>query len=369
MPRKPKYYTLDKIKQTDSRYRILLGERANGKSFAVKYECIKQAYNNINDGNGKFIYLRRWREDIKAASVEAYFSDLIQDANGKNRIIEITGGKFESVMAFQGKIYFCNLDENMTRVRDKRVIGRYCALNEDERYKSQAFVGYDNIIFEEFITNKIYLTNECARLQNFVSTVLRHRAGIVYMIGNTLSRVCPYFYEWCLDGVLRQAIGTIDIYHFNTTDGVINIAVERCASAQAENKMYFGKAEKQIVSGEWEVNDVAHLPRKHDEYEKLYEVLVKYQNFKFVLELLLEPIDGGVLCFVYPLTSDRYIERQISDVFSDLPNITYRLDMRRKPERLINDCFRMGNVCYSDNLTGADFTNVNKYFHIGVLVN
>ena len=132
--------------------------------------------------------------------------------------------------------------------------------------------------------------------------------------------------------------------------------------------MFFGTTAKQIVSGEWDTREVPKLPRKQIEYELVYELLVEYQAFSFVLDLLVEPIDGGVITFVYPYTKNRKILRKITEQFSDNPYITARLDLSRKPEYLINECFRTGKVCYSDNLTGSDFKHVNEVFKIGRLI-
>ena len=103
--------------------------------------------------------------------------------------------------------------------------------------------------------------------------------------------------------------------------------------------MFFGQSAKQIVSGEWDTKDVPKLPRKQYEYEKVYEVLVEYQAFKFVIELLVEPAYGGLICFVYPFTGNRKFDRIITDNFSDNPFITNRLDINKKPEpvKMINE--------------------------------
>lgn len=352
MATKKQYYDISNILKTEAQYMILLGQRANGKSYQAKLTALTNAYKN----DRKFIYLRRWKEDIKTKAVEAYFADM--------NISKITEGQYNGIVAWNGSIYFTIEDEKGETVKAKE-IGKYCALNEYERYKSWAFVDYDYIIYEEFITDSTYLNDEPRQLQQFVSTVARHESIKVILVGNTLSRVCPYFNEWCLDGVLKQKQGTIEIYHFHTEDGVVDIAVEYCANANYENKMFFGQTAKQIVSGEWDTTDVPKLPRKQSEYEKVYELIVEYQKFQFVIELLVEPIDGGVICFVYPFTGTRKIMRKITDVFSDNPLISGRLDTKKRPEYMISECFRLGKVCYSDNLTGADFKHVNEVFRIG----
>lgn len=351
MPRKKKYYDISNILKTKAQYMMLLGQRSNGKSYQVKNTVLKNAYENQR----KFVYLRRWREDIKAKSVTAYFGDM--------PIEKITNNEWSGVEAWNGEIYFYRYDEKGNKEKSE-YIGRYCALNESERYKSWTFIDYDFIVYEEFITDKIYLVDEPRYLQQFVSTVARDRAMTVFLIGNTLSRVCPYFNEWCLDGVLKQKQGTIEIYHFHVGESVIDIAVEYCANSDIENKMFFGQTAKQIVTGEWDTVDVPKLPRKQFEYEKVYEVLFTYQKFSFVIELLIEPINGGKLCHVYPYTGSRNIYRKITNDFSDLPNVTAKLDISKRPEQLMAECFRLNKICYSDNMTGSDFRNVLNSFKI-----
>lgn len=352
---KKQYYDISNMLQTKAQYMMLLGQRANGKSYQAKKTVLEDAYNNDN----KFVYLRRYKADIKTKAVESYFEDM--------SIAKITKNEYDGIIAWNGAIYFSKINEKGEKVKCKE-IGKYCALNEYERYKSWAFVNFTYILYEEFITDNIYLTDEPRQLQQFVSTVARHRQITVLLIGNTLSRVCPYFSEWCLDGVLKQKQGTIEVYHYHMEDNIIDIAVEYCANANFENKMFFGQTAKQIVSGEWDTVEVPKLPRKQEEYENVYEVLVEYQKFQFVLNLLVEPIEGGVICFVYPFTGQRKIARKITEQFSDNPMISARLDTTKRPEYLISECFRLGKVCYSDNLTGADFKHVNEVFRIGSLL-
>lgn len=375
--KKMQFYDITNARLTHAQYIMLLGQRANGKSYQVKNPCcIEDAWDYINDRlttsryckagetrkTGKFIYLRRWQADIKAKGVEEYFDD------SKKFIKKLTNGLYDGVTAYNGSLYFYHLEEDGSKTKSAE-IGRYHDLNELERYKSRAFVDFTNIIYEEFITDGIYLDDEPTKLQQYVSTIARLEEITVFLVGNTLSRVCPYFSEWCLEGVLKQKQGTIDMYHYHVGDSVINIAVEYCASANIENKMFFGQASKQIISGEWDTKDVPKLPRKQSSYEKVYEILVVYQKFEFVIELLVEPYNGGKICFIYPHSakSKKKFARVISDVFTDNPMQTSRLDMNRIAEQYINECFMNNKVCYSDNLTGSDFRTVNEHFRIGSL--
>ena len=339
------YYDISEMLKTNAEYMMLLGQRSNGKSYQVKKTVLEDFYFNET----KFIYLRRWKADIKQKEVSTYFDDI--------PIAKYTNREYNSVRAMNGFIYLCKIEDGL--IVEKREMGRYCALNEYDRYKSQVFMNYKNIVYEEFITDSIYLNDEPKLLQQFVSTVARLDKIRVFLIGNTLTRVCPYFHEWCLENVLKQKQGTIEIYKYHMEDNVeVKIAVEYCANTNNKNTMFFGQAAKQIVTGEWDVKEVPKLPRQLYEYEKIYEVMVVYQAFKFVLELLIEPKEGGVIIFVYPYTSNRKIQRVITDEFSDKPYISSKLDIDKKPELLMLKALRMDKVCYSDNLTGSDFSKV-----------
>lgn len=352
---KKKYYDITNLLATKAQYMILLGQRANGKSYQAKLTVLENAYKN----NKWFVYLRRYKADVKTKAVEAYFADM--------PIEKITKGEYTGLCAWNGSIYFTVLNDKSESVKALE-IGKYCALNEAERYKSWAFVDFDYVLYEEFITDNAYLPEEPTRLQQFISTVARNKALTVFLIGNTLSRVCPYFSEWCLEGVLKQKLGTIELYHYHFEDGEILIAVEYCANANFDNKMFFGQPAKQIVSGEWDTTEVAKLPRKQEDYEVLYEILVEYQKFRFILTLLCEPEDGGVIVFIYPFTGIRKIQRILSTDFSDDPFKNAKLNLNIRPEAMIYNCFLTGKVCYSDNLTGADFKHVNDVFRIGTLI-
>jgi len=352
---KASYYDISNVLSTKSQYIILYGQRANGKSYQSKQTVIENAYKN----NKRFVYLRRWKEDIKNKFVQSYFNDM--------DVKKITNGEYDCIKVLNGSIFFATYDEkgNTNKVFD---IGVACALNMAEHYKSTVFDNVDFVIFEEFITDNYYLDREPTILQQFASTVFRHRKGTVIMIGNTLTRVCPYFTEWSLEGVLKQKIGTIDIYHHHTSSGkVINIAVEYCKNASGiDNNMFFGSAAKQIVSGEWDTEESPKLQKKREEYKKIYEICVIYDKFKFALELLMDKETGGIFVFIYPSTKNRKIERVITQDFSTDIMTTSKLDLiNNKGDMYIDYCLRNDKVCYSDNLTASDFKNVMRNFDIG----
>ena len=352
---KQRYYDLKNLLGCKCFWMILYGMRSNGKSYAVKKHALERAYKH-NEG---FIYLRRWSEDIKAKEVSSYFDDM--------PVKDITGGDYDGVTAWQGFFYWYNIVDGK-EVRSSKPIGRYCSLNQAERYKSQVFNTVSRIIFEEFLTNKIYLGSsanpEPRILQQFVSTVARDRNIEVFLIGNTISRVCPYFTEWGLKGIMQQKPGTIDIYHLRGENGVVDIAVENCEVVETKSKMFFGLASKQITSGEWEVNDCPKLLKPYQYYQMLYEVSISYAEFSYIMQLLADGETGGYFVYIYPNTKNRKTLRKITNVFHADPMITNGLNNKIRAEQVIAECFRSGKVCYSDNLTGTDFRQILDQYNL-----
>lgn len=352
MAQKKQYYDITNLLATNAQYNILLGQRSSGKSYQVKKTIVEKAY---NDGE-KFAYIRRWDREIKAATAANYFDDC--------PIETITNGKYNKAYARQGSIYLIN-DQSDEPLSDKYHVGYYASLNRAVAIKSNVFTGVHWAVYEEFITDDAYLDREPEKLMQLISSFFRNNDGRVFMVGNTITRVCPYFQYWCLKGALTQKQGTIEIYHHQCDDGdVVDIAVENCEPVEKKNNMFFGTAARQIVSGEWQTRDMPKLPRSQIEYDVVYEIEFTYQMFKFCLQLLVEPKEGGVLVFIYPITKKRKIYRKIQDTFSDLPNISNKLDARIKPESVMIDCFRMNKVCYATNLCGADFTQIMNDFRI-----
>lgn len=358
---KKKYYDLKNLLDCKCYWMILYGMRSNGKSYAVKKHALERAFKH-QEG---FIYLRRWSEDIKEKEVNSYFDDApVQD---------ITGGEWEGVTAWRGFFYWVKEGEDGKDIKSSKPIGRYCSLNQSERYKSQVFNTVHRIIYEEFLTNKIYLGSaanpEPRILQQFVSTVARDRNIEIFLIGNTISRVCPYFAEWGLKGIMQQKPGTIDIYHLRGENGVVDIAVENCEVVETKSKMFFGLASKQITSGEWEVNDCPKLLKPYQYYQMLYEVNISYSEFNYIMQLLGDGETGGVFVYIYPNTKERKVPRKITNEFNVDPLISNGLNNKIKAEQIIADCFRKGKVCYSDNLTGTDFRQILDQYNLkGVIL-
>ena len=338
-------------------YLILLGQRSNGKSYAVKHLAVREAYKNRR----LFIYLRRYKEDIADYLTEQYFQDL--DVTG------ITDGKYNTISVYRKGIYVANLDEEGNLSRGEK-IGDVRALANAERYKSGAYKDYKYIIFEEFITDGTYIANEVEKLDSFISTILRQNDGCILLVGNTISRICPYYREYGLDHIRQQKQGTVDIYKKEVTgdEGTtyINIGVYLTGTIEGASKMFFRKSAGMINRGEWTTNDYPH--RKECDTEVVYRVVYIHDNNTFLCDLLSgydNPL--GMIWFIYPKTKNikegsRIISKNVNDMYIKEGTL-WTADFRSAITPQEQQAFKLlldGYVCFSDNLTGTEFYQCMK---------
>lgn len=347
------YYSLKKILREEAQYNLLIGMRSNGKSYAVKEHVLRKAYEN---DDYMFAYIRRYDTQTKAGMVKKYFGDM--------PIKDITEGEYSGITVYSDTIYYTYYDEDSNRFLKGKEIGSVLALNTSQNIKSLTFPKVSDIIFEEFLTTARYLENEPTELQQLLSTILRERNGQVWLIGNKINRVCPYFAEWGLKNVLTQEEDTIEIYKHSrmTEDGkdyTVKIAVENCRQKEIESNMFWDKTAKSITSSEWETKDYPKFPSdKSKTYTMLYEVMLRDCGFPFVLQLYVENETGGQFVYVYPYTRTRNIKRIITTVFSSDPLTTANFNDTINAEVVMRKCIRSNKICFSDNLTGTDFYQV-----------
>lgn len=343
------YYSNKKILEKNAEYNIILGERSNGKSYCIKMEqCLKKA---IKQEKCTFIIIRRLSEDIKSGFIEEYFADM--------PISKLTKGKYNKIVGYRDGIYLAKEDEEENKIIKGLQIGKAMALSNDERYKSRLYPDITDIVFEEFVTNKLYLRDEVNRFMNLVSTILRRRRGKAWLIANTISRICPYFNEWGLRGIPTMKQGQIDLYNIKRNNNeVVKIAVEYCGNTGEEKSgMFFGRFEKSIDGGAWECSEYPKLPEGDICYH--YTLGFKYNDFGFIISLC--SLDNDLFLYIKPArkVKDNFVfpSRILTNDFSISRLISNSLNLDVPVECLISRLFRQGKVCYSHNLCGEDFNS------------
>jgi hypothetical protein len=364
-----KYYDIKPILKIGADYNMILGRRSNGKSYQVKYVSLYEAYHEVDYITGKpktryqLAYGRRWKDELKPNEIESYFDDI--------NIKELTKGEYERVSVYRGTIYFARTDENGKTVRGKQ-IGKCFALTGATHYKSLTFPLIGNYIFEEFIPETgDYLPRDVENLESIISTIARNEKIRVFLIGNTINAVCPYFRDWELKGAVKQAEGTIDIYNKpivvfdyaqnKWSESNVKIAVELCRQTTEVGLMAFGKNANSINGNSWDCEIQPHLVKSYDCYINKYRILYKYGEFRFLINLLKDKDTRELTVYVYPYTKDNYTDRRIvTDEYTQDRFSTAYLTALTKYDKIVIELIAQGKICFSDNLTGTEFYQVKK---------
>lgn len=258
-------------------------------------------------------------------------------------------------------MYFSIYNEENGKIIRGDKIGYCVSLSTEQHLSSASFLDCDMIIFEEFMERGNYIKNEPDRLMIFYSTVDRKRGTTkVFMVGNSITRVCPYISAWDLESIfrnLKQGEIATKIIHNESND--VKIAIEYCKSSGG-NTMAIGNASKMIDSGSWQTYPQPHLPNSYNDYKKLYTIGFQYKGFKFIAQYL--KYDSDRCWFIFPYYDD-FKDNII--VFSDEIKISkmwqrdiYNISIKNDNLQRILSTFRENNIFYSDDLCGTDFKQV-----------
>ena len=255
-----KYYRLTNILKHNAIYNVIFGERSNGKTFSVLEFGIKEYL----AGNGAMGIIRRWSEDIIGKRGIAMFSALAE----KNIISKLSNGKWVDVYYYARRWYLCNYDrETGKRICDDTPFAYGFSLSDQEHDKSTSYPTIRNILFDEFVTRKMYMPDEFVIFMNVLSTIIRERDNVkIFLLGNTVNKYCPYFKEMGLTHAKNMREGSIDIYQYG--DSGLTVAVERTApikgGKRSDKYFAFDNPKLQMITGgTWEIAIYPHCPYKY----------------------------------------------------------------------------------------------------------
>ena len=352
----PEYYDYTEIMKIDAVYRIIIGQRSNGKTFGWCEQCI-DAYIDFGLPSA---YVRRLDEMIKPKIITDLFTPHAE------YIAERTGGDYNGIDYRSNCFTFVRRekDSNGNAVivaRDPVPFCRTYAISTVETTKGADHGKIWSVCFDEFITRGYYLANEFIMFQNLLSSIIRDRPGIhVFMLANTVSKFCPYFKEMGLYRITKQEQGTIDIYKIGKTGNCI--AVEYCAMVEAVKKTvsdYFAFENPQlemIHSGAWELALYRHAPPALSDYRIILTFFVQVED---------RTIQGDIhlykdfpIIFFHPKTTPIRNERNTiiynnTDVFDGNP--LHSVSVRNRINRAMDVIYQLittKKTFYADNDTG-----------------
>ena len=377
MSRKIVHYSIDEIDSKGANVNLIWGERSNGKSYQVKhkkgvipflkdtvrfYDRYYDKGNIIKEAQEKgkrFILMRRFKEEINAAWIESYFSDV--------DVENLTDGEYNMITMFRRELYLTYYDVETHKSRRGAKIGYAVSLSTEQNYAGGSYLDVSDIIFEEFMSRTTYLHDEPNKLLNFYSTVDRKRGTTkMWLVGNTITRVCPYIQEWGLNEVIfKQKQGEIKTLWIPTSDLdddfnpiEVKLAVEHCKSTGASSYV-FGTHAGMLNKGEWQSDPQPKLPKSYKEYKMLYRFAFHYKTFTWLCEYLMDKESKDVIWFIYPYSGK--LKKNII-VFSDMIKTSpyWQKDIYNpliKNKTLIDlfKTFRENRIFYATDLCGTEF--------------
>lgn len=354
-----KYYNLRNIRKENAVYNLIIGERSNGKTYALLLESLRQFFKN---GSHTAI-VRRWKEDV----IGSRASGIYQAINENGEVEKLSGGEYKGVTYFAGKFYVCNYDESGKAIYNENdLLGYTFALSDSEHNKSVSYPKVSTIVFDEFLTKGTYLVDEFVLFMNTVSTIVRQRTDVkIYMLGNTVNRYSPYFREMGLNHVTDMEQGTIDVYKYGKSS--LTVAVEYTASSnqRRHNNFYFAFNNPKldmITSGAWEVDRYPHAPIKFKPKDIKFIYFIEFNDSIFQCEII--QVKDSSFTFIHDKTTP--IKEPDKDLIYTLehnPKMNYNTNIL-KPINQIQDkvlwYFKTDRVYYQDNMVGESINNYLK---------
>lgn len=354
------FYDIEPIDNTNAVYRLIIGQRSNGKTHAVCRHIIENYFKRGERG----AYVRRYEEDITPKNIASLFDphlDLIR---------QLSSGEYNSVYYRAKEFHLCyvNEDGGMEK-KDPTAFCVTASINTAEHTKGQDRGEIHIVFFDEFMTRQGYLNNEFILYCNLLSSLIRNRDNtVIYMCANTVNRYCPYFKEMGLKDVENMPQGQIFVYTYKNAK--LTVAVEYCDPVKATEKVaskYFAFDNPQlemITTGAWELAFYPRAPYKIQESDIFKRFYIQFGEQMLCGEII-HPTDrahsSDLFIFIHPQTKDIEID-DITPFYTDeftssICHVRFLKDQPTPLHKLITDLFIKKSVCFSDNETGEIVRN------------
>lgn len=354
------FYDITPIDETNAVYRMIIGQRSNGKTYSVCKHIVENYFTKGERG----AYIRRYEEDITPKNIQSLF------APHYKLIEQLSEGKYNFVIYRAKEFRFAYISEEGDIL--EKAPEAFCvaaSINTAEHTKGQDRGEVHTILFDEFATREAYLKNEFVLFCNLLSSLIRNRDNaIIYMCANTVNRYCPYFKEMGLKDVESMPQGQIYLYNYG--NAALTVAVEYCDPVKATEKTaskYFAFDNPQlemITTGAWELMMYPRTPYKIFEDDIRYKFYIQFGEALMCGEII-HPAVGkhraDLFIFVHPQTKDIEIDSKTvfytEEFSSSICHVRFLNDCPTALHQLIKSLIMKKAVCFSNNETGEIFRN------------
>lgn len=356
-----KYYSLTNILKCNAEYNMIIGERSNGKTYAVLDYALKDYCKN----GYQLGLIRRYNEDFTGQRGQQMFAALVE-----NGLVEkYTNGEWTGISYYASRWYLSKYDEKLDKIIRKAepfAFGFY--LSGVEHDKSTSYPKIRTILFDECLTRERYLNDEFILFTNTLSTIIRERDGVkIFMCGNTVNKYAPYFKEMGLANVFKMEQGTIDVYSYGE-EAELKVAVEYCknnARGKKSNKYFaFNNPKlKMITTGAWELALYPHLPIKYKNHNVRFTYYIDFDGILLTCQIIDVKDNGKRLYFTYITRKTTPLKNKKGDIVYTKdynPQVEYRRKLTKpiyKIDRTLYTFFVNDKVFYQDNEVGEVVRN------------
>ena len=357
-----KYYSLNNILSRHCQYNIILGERSNGKTFAV----LEYGIRNYFKTGKQMAIIRRWLEDFRGKRARTMFDGVVD----KGIIYDASKGEYDDVKYFSGEWHFIRHNDKGDIIKEMNEPFAYAfSIAQQEHDKSTSYPNIDTIFFDEFTTRDSYLVDEFILFMNTLSTIIRNRNDvIIFMCGNTVNRSSPYFTEMGLSHIRDMKQGDIDVYSYGESELHVAVEFSDSIAKRKPSDIYFAfnNPKLQMITGTgsvWEMALYPHCPCKFVPDDIMFMYFIIFENRIYQCELV--NVDDLLFTYIHRKTTP------IKDVNSDLiytpeysPKQNYHRylnDVTDKVTKYIYNQYVHEKVFYQDNEVGEDIRNYLQF--------
>lgn len=349
------YYNISDLDKTNAVYKIAIGKRSNGKTYAVIKKIIKEYFKTGKPS----AYIRRFDSDLKSVSMSNLIAPELQEY-----IKKLSRGKYDSVIYKARKIYLGKSDAKTRKITTSGNVLIYCyALSTWEHEKGGDPGELYCIFFDEFLTRGAYLKDEFILFSNLISTLKRDRTVNIYMMGNTVNQYSPYWDEMGIYNIEKQKKGTIYIYTYN--DPKLTVAVEYCADSlnTKETDYYFAFDNPQldmITNGDWEQGRYKHLKERYTKEDIYFTFHVIWKGH--ILKGNVYKRNKQLFIYYMHETNQNFSPSDKDIIYTDRPcksllHCNSFREYNTKKQKLIYNLMKAGRDYYTDNTTGENVRN------------
>lgn len=379
-PKKIPWYNIKPLYNKGADITVAFGGRSNGKTYSTLKLCLEEH----RDHGYKFVYLRRWKDDVNTFACGTLIKqELVEEVFGKQFEVDYYRSTFRLIKHPLTDEGLVDYDKKESTIE----IGYACAVSDSKHRKGTNFPNVHIVYFDEFIdlAGENILANEYNKYENIISTIKRTNKIRIIMTANTVSKYSEYFTKL---GINPDKIEQGEIKEYLHPNGKAKVICQWTPFIKEIAELAGDLTNSNMIStGQWEIPPTDEIPSADNERveEKLlftaylektdasigmylrygtwttYEVV---QQITTPIEherefLVVRRIENNVKSKYFHLTSQKSLSQthyhRLDIMLKDILDLT-EIDVKRE--------LLMGRVFCDNMFTGDIFNEIWQYYSV-----